>query len=228
MASATSEGTLFERAEGESCSSPSTVVVKAASLLAERPSVALSRTDSWSFLRSSSQIRSFSQTWLTASRPIRISQWPKASCRLWNKINKTLSIVHISRVRLRGRRRLRQRAARARQRSRQHAKPEARTKANHWRQNTLLHFRGNVNLSSSWPGLSRPSRLDGHCASLSGMPGTRPGMTAFDTYASRSVIRMPGQDRRRPVKLFEQHDPHQLMWPCRCAEREFHFGLVAQ
>jgi len=29
----------------------------------------------------------------------------------------------------------------------------------------------------SWPGSSRPSRLDSHCAERNGIPGTRPGMT---------------------------------------------------
>src|SRR4029077_15333973 len=32
-------------------------------------------------------------------------------------------------------------------------------------------------LALSWPGLSRPSRLGGHCASLSGIAGTSPAMT---------------------------------------------------
>src|SRR4029077_19909428 len=48
---------------------------------------------------------------------------------------------------------------------------------------------------SSWPGLSRPSRQGEHRAFLSGMPGTRPGMTelllrrgARGTRGAREII----------------------------------------
>src|SRR5688500_4323286 len=44
----------------------------------------------------------------------------------------------------------------------------------------------------------------------------------------RAMIGMAGQDRRRPINLLHQHDPHQLMGPGRRAEREHSLHLAPQ
>ena len=56
-------------------------------------------------------------------------------------------------------------------------------------------------LNPSWPGLSRPARSGEHGATLSGMPGTRPGMTEGEPAMSRLnlSVAIGDYDRNRPL-----------------------------